>query len=151
MDRRAQLVREVGDALLAQALLLLQRLGEPVERLGDGADLVVAALRDARVQVAGAHGLGAGADAAQRPRERDGQVQRDEHGDRRRESAGHRVHAQQLVAQLDLLRREQPAVVAAHDHGADLLPADHDRRGRRRALLHRRDGGCEKTSLPFSS
>ena len=76
MHRRAQLVREVLHALLAQALLLLQRLGEPVERLGHGAHLVVAALGHAGVQVAGAHGLGAGADAAQRPRERHREVER---------------------------------------------------------------------------
>ena len=145
--RRAQLVRQVGDALLAQALLLLQCLGEAVEGVGDGRDLVVAGLRDAHVQVAGAHGVGAGADAPQRPRERHREVQGDQHGDGRGDDAGHQVHAQELPAQLDLLAGEQPAVVAAHDHGADLLVAHHDRRRRRRALLHGRRGRMREDEL----
>ena len=145
--RRAQLVREVLHALLAQALLLLQRLGEAVERVGDGAHLVVAALGDAGVQVAGAHGLGAGADAAQRPRERHREVEADDHGDRGREHAGHEVHAQQFLAQLDLLGREQPAVVAAHGHGADLAVAHLDRRGGGGVLLRGSRGRVVQDAL----
>ena len=133
--RRAQLVREVGDALLAQRLLLLERLGEAVERLGDGADLVVAALRHAGLEVAGAHRLGARADAPQRPRQRHREVERDGEGDRRRGHAGDQIGAQQLLPELELLLREELAVVAADVDAADLLRAGQDRRGRRRARL----------------
>ena len=69
VHRRAQLVRQVGHALLAQLLLVLQRLRQAVEGPGDGADLVVAAHLDAGVEPAGAHRLGAGPDLAQRARE----------------------------------------------------------------------------------
>ena len=69
------------------------------------------------------------------------------HGDGRGDGAGHQVHAQELLAQLDLLAGEQPAVVAAHDHGADLLAAHLDRRRRRRARLHRRRGRVREDEL----
>ena len=83
VDRRAQLVCQVCDALLAQLLLALQRLCQPVQRLTDGVDLVVAAFLHAGVELAGAHRLCAGADAPQRARKRQGEVERDRQGDRR--------------------------------------------------------------------
>ena len=91
--RRAQLVRQVGDVLLAQLLLALQRLGEAVERPADGVDLVVAGGIDARVEVAGLHLLGRYSDAAQRPRQRQGEVERDDKGAGGRDGARDEVQA----------------------------------------------------------
>ena len=137
---------------LRRPFLLLQRLGEAVEGVGDGRDLVVAGLRDARVQVAGAHGVGAGADAPQRPRERHREVQGDQHRDRRGDArrppgacsgAAWRSWISSPVNSLPSSRLTTTVPICWSPTLTGAVAAAPSCTGA--------DGGCENTSLPASS
>ena len=136
-------MRGVGDEVAAHLLLLLERRGHLVERVGEAGELLRSLARDARRVVAVGDATGRATDLRQWPREHarehDRQAHAREHGDHRRGDDDGRdrvvVHVPRVlggVAGFHHQGREDVGPDDRHAHGQDHEPDRRRRDGRQR-------------------
>jgi hypothetical protein len=159
-ERAAKLVRDVRGGRAAQLVLAAQGRREPVHRLGQARDLTPAAgAAGARLELAAAHASRRLGQPLQRPREVQGEDERERQGEAAGDGAGRQqqpAHPGLEVTVEALGRAVDPGRSrVVRDDRPDLLAADEDRHAlaggpvgaRRRRADHRLPVGSEHDDL----
>jgi hypothetical protein len=124
-ERRAQLVRHVGDEAPAQLLVALERLREAVEVLAEPAELVARADRDPRAVVAGGEPVRRRGDTLQRLQEHAREDHRQRRGEREREAGDDPRSVQLLLLEGEVGGAGEAAEGRGRDPADDAVVDDH--------------------------